>query len=49
MPVYIKIFKDFAYVSVSGENKLIIVNINDFKIEKKVEVGKEPDGLIFEA
>lgn len=48
MPVYIKIFKDFAYVSVSGENKLIIVNINNFKIEKIIEVGKEPDGLIFE-
>ncbi|AEF17708.1 MULTISPECIES: YncE family protein [Thermoanaerobacterium] len=49
MPVYVRVFKNHALITVSGENKLILVDIENLKIERKIEVGKEPDGLIFEA
>ncbi|MDE4541422.1 YncE family protein [Thermoanaerobacterium sp. R66] len=49
MPVYVRVFKNHALITISGENKLILVDIENLKIERKIEVGKEPDGLIFEA
>ncbi|AFK86507.1 MULTISPECIES: YncE family protein [Thermoanaerobacterium] len=49
MPVFVRVFKNYALITVSGENKLILVDIENLKIERKIEVGKEPDGLIIEA
>ncbi|SNX55078.1 hypothetical protein [Thermoanaerobacterium sp. RBIITD] len=49
MPSYISLYENYAFISNAGENKLLIVNIDKLSIEKSIEVGKEPDGLILEA
>lgn len=46
MPTYLYLRGKTAYVSTTGENKLLIINTEKLEIVKTIETGREPEGLI---
>lgn len=48
MPSYITVKNRKAFISNTGENKLLLIDIENFLVEKSIEMGKEPDGIFIE-
>lgn len=48
MPTFIQLKGKTAYVSATGENKLLIIDTDKLEIVKTIETGREPEGLIID-
>jgi DNA-binding beta-propeller fold protein YncE len=44
-PVQILVHHDRAYVSCSGDGKVAVLNLADWKVEKQIATGPGADGL----